>query len=103
MLSISHEALLEGCERARDLFLLNRLQGPALAGETSAAVFSALGVDDEMRADLERALGELIPVKGVPALEATVASSLLSGVLVGLLIADSSLPIDEIDIPATGT
>lgn len=43
MLSFSHEALLEGCDRARDPFLLGRLQGPAAGADTFAAVFDALG------------------------------------------------------------
>jgi hypothetical protein len=42
-----------------------------------------------------------VPVEGVPALEAVAASSILSGVLVGLLIADSALPSDELDLPVT--
>src|SRR4051794_39018358 len=101
MLSISGEALRDGCDRARDLFLLGRLQGPGAASETFTAVFEALGVDAEMRAELERAAADLVPVEGVPALEAAAAASILSGVLVGLLIADSALPRDELDPPGT--
>jgi hypothetical protein len=101
MLSISEEALREGCDRARDLFLLGRLRGPGAAAETFTAVFEALGVDGEMRAELERTVADLVPVEGVPALEAAAAASLLSGVLVGLLIADSALPSDELDLPVT--
>jgi hypothetical protein len=99
MLSIFAEALLEGCERAQDLFLLNRLQGPTSAGETLAAVFDALGIDGEMRLHLERTVADLVPVTGVPVLERTVTASMLSGVLVGLLIADSALPTDDMDLP----
>lgn len=44
----------------------------------------------------------VVPVEGAPALEATVAASMLSGVLVGLLIADSALPSDELDLPVAG-
>jgi hypothetical protein len=101
MLSISEEALREGCDRARDLFLLGRLRGRGAAAETFTAVFEALGVDGEMRAELERTVADLVPVEGVPALEAAAAASLLSGVLVGLLIADSALPSDELDLPVT--
>jgi hypothetical protein len=101
MLSISAEALRDGCDRARDLFLLTRLQAPGPAAETFTAVFDALGVDTEMRAELERAVADLVPVQGVPALEAAAAASILSGVLAGLLIADSALPSDELDLPVT--
>jgi hypothetical protein len=87
MLSISHPALREGCDRARDLFLLTRLQG--------------FGVDGDMREDLERAVRDLVPVDGAPALEATVAASMVSGVLVGLLIADSALPADGLNLPVS--
>jgi hypothetical protein len=58
MLSIPAEALRDGCDRARDLFLLTRLQAPGPAAETFTAVFDALGVDTEMRAELERAVDE---------------------------------------------
>jgi hypothetical protein len=34
-------------------------------------------------------------------LEAAAMASMLSGVLVGLLIADSALPSDELDLPVT--
>jgi hypothetical protein len=101
MLSISDDALREGCDRARDLFMLGRLQGPRAAADTFGAVLEALGVDGDMRAELERAAVDLVPVEGVPALEAVAASSILSGVLVGLLIADSALPNDELDLPVT--
>jgi hypothetical protein len=99
MLSISDEALRDGCDRARDLFLLARLQGPAPAAETVAAVFEALGIDADRRAALERTAADLVPVQGVPAIEAAAAASILTGVLAGLLIADSALPRDELDLP----
>jgi hypothetical protein len=102
MLSISDEALREGCDRARDLFMLGRLQGADAAG-TFAAVFAALGVDPRMRADLERAVADIVPVQGAPALEAAATAAMLSGVLIGLLIADSALPSDELDLPTTQT
>src|SRR3954447_2017352 len=101
MLNISHPALREGCDRARDLFLLTRLQGFGTGAQTMEAVFQALGVDGEMREDLERAVRDLVPVDGVPALEATMAASMMSGVLVGLLIADSALPADGLNLPVS--
>jgi hypothetical protein len=101
MLTISDDALREGCDRARDLFMLSRLQDPGSAAETFTSVFAALGLDVEMRAGLERAIAELVPVEGLPALEAAAAASMLSGVLVGLLVADSALPSDELDLPVT--
>jgi hypothetical protein len=101
MLSISHPALREGCDRARDLFLLSRLQGFGAGAVTMAAVFRALGVDSDMREELDRAVLDLVPVDGVPALEATIASAMLSGVLVGLLVADSALPADELNLPVS--
>lgn len=101
MLSISTSALRQGCERAADLFRLTRLQDPGASAETFTAVFGGLGLDTEMREELERALVDLVPVRGVPALEAAAASSMLSGVLVGLLIASSAVPADELDVPVT--
>lgn len=101
MLQISDDALREGCERARDLFLLNRLRELDEAGASFDAVYDALGVDIGMRSRLHAALVELMPVKGLPVLEATTAVSMMAGVLVGLLIADSALPDQELDIPVT--
>ena len=57
------------------------------------------GLDADMRKRLERALDELVPVKGAPVLEATAVTSMLAGVLVGLLIADSALPFEGLDVP----
>jgi hypothetical protein len=54
-----------------------------------------------MRAELERAAADLIPVDGLPALEAVAAASIVSGVLLGLLIADSALPGEELDMPVS--
>jgi hypothetical protein len=44
------------------------------------------------------ALREVVPVKGAPILEAATVVSMLAGVLVGLLIADSSFPAEELDV-----
>ena len=52
-----------------------------------------------MRERLEQSLAELVPVKGVPALEAATVGGMLTGVLVGLLMADSALPTQELDLP----
>jgi phosphohistidine swiveling domain-containing protein len=101
VLAISRDALADGCDRARNLFRLNRLAGPARAQETAAAVFAALGIDEDARPDLERAIADIVPIAGAPALEAAIGASMLTGVLVGLLIADSALPVDEIDLPVT--
>jgi hypothetical protein len=40
-------------------------------------------------------------VNGIPLIEATSAQSMLAGVLVGLLIADSTLPAEELELPVT--
>jgi hypothetical protein len=99
MIRISDDALRDGCDRARDLFLLNRLRSPedALAGFDSA--FSALGLDDDMRSRLEQTLLDLLPVRGIPMMESMAVAALQAGVLVGLLIADSTLPAEEMDLP----
>lgn len=103
MIQISPDALRVGCERAHDLFLLNRLRADDEAAAGFDATYRALGVDAEMRARLEESLSALVPVRGLPVLEATTTISMLAGVLVGLLIADSALPADELDIPVAGT
>jgi hypothetical protein len=56
-----------------------------------------------MRYELERAVADLIPVTGVPALERAVSSAVLAGILVGLLIADGTTPSDELDLPVVGS
>lgn len=99
MIQISPQALQDGCERAHDLFLLNRLRGHHEAERGFDAVYQALGIDHQMREGLQAALEDLVPVKGLPVLEATAAASMLAGVLVGLLIADSALPAEELDLP----
>ncbi|HTP21366.1 MAG TPA: hypothetical protein VMJ65_17310 [Solirubrobacteraceae bacterium] len=99
MIQISEDALRDGCDRARDLFLLNRLRGHREASASFDAVYEALGIETEMRETLESVLGELVPIKGVPLVEATAVASMAAGVLVGVLIADSTLPADELDLP----
>jgi hypothetical protein len=99
VLTISPDALRDGCERAQDLFTLNRLRDSADAAESFDAVFEALGFDVEMRKRLQEALADIVPVKGDPLLEASATMSMAAGVLIGLLIADSALPADELDLP----
>jgi hypothetical protein len=103
VIQIPQRALREGCERAHDLFMLNRLRGDEKASASFGAVYRALGIDGNMRAQLESALQELVPVRGIPALEAASAVSMLAGVLVGLMIADSALPVEELDLPIVPT
>jgi hypothetical protein len=101
MLSISPDTLREGCDRAHDLFTLNSMRRPEEAANSFDAVFEALGFDHVMRARLQDTLAELVPVKGDPMLEANTTMSMAAGVLIGLLIADSALPADELDLPIT--
>ena len=98
MIQIPEDALREGCERARDLLMLNRLRAPDEAAVSIAAVYEALGIDSDMRERLEEALRAMVPIDGLPVLEATMLGSMASGVLVGLLIADSALPTEELDL-----
>src|SRR3954470_9736565 len=101
MLSISPDTLREGCERAHDLFRLNSMRQPTEAADSFDAVFEALGFDYAMRGRLQDTLTELVPVKGDAMLEANTTMSMAAGVLIGLLIADSALPADELDLPVT--
>src|SRR5215212_11723137 len=101
MLNIPAESLQEGCERAHDLFMLNRMRPHEAAADSFDAVFEALGFDHTMRAQLQDTLVELVPVKGDPMLEASTTMSMAAGVLIGLLIADSALPADELDLPVS--
>jgi hypothetical protein len=103
MLTISPDSLREGCERAQDLFALNRLRSQPEAAESFDAVFAALGFDDDMRSRLHEALVDIVPVKGNAVVEAGAVMSMIAGVLVGLLIADSTLPADELDLPVATT
>ena len=99
VIKISHAALRDGCERAHDIFMLNRLRPQDEAAAGFDAVYEALGIDGEMRERLQSAVARLVPVEGLPGLEATAVASMLAGVLVGLLIADSALPAEELDLP----
>ena len=99
MLTITPDTLREGCERAHDLFTLNSLREESQAAQSFDAVFEALGFDSTMRRQLQDELSGLVPVKGNPMLEASTTMSMAAGVLIGLLIADSTLPTDELDLP----
>jgi hypothetical protein len=99
MIQISPDALRQGCERAEDLFLLNRLRTRDDAASGYEAVYRGLGLDLDMRRRLERCLLELVPVRGIPEIESLSSVSMLAGVLVGLLIADSAIPGKELDLP----
>jgi hypothetical protein len=101
VIQISNEALPEGRERAHDLFKLNRLRAQDEAAVSFDAVYRALGIDIEMRERLQGALHDLVPVQGLPTIEATAVASMLAGTLVGLLIADSEFPAEELDLPVT--
>jgi hypothetical protein len=101
VLRISSDALREGCDRAHDLFALNSARRSAEAAESFDAVFDALGFDCDMRVRLQESLTGLVPVKGGAMLEATTTISMAAGVLIGLLIADSALPAEELDLPVT--
>jgi hypothetical protein len=103
MLNIFPGSLRDGLERAHDLFSLNSRRAPEAAEEGFDAVFGALGFDNSMRVRLHDALVDLVPVKGDPMLEASATMSLTAGVLIGLLIADSTLPAEELDLPVTAT
>ena len=99
MIQVSDDALREGCERAHDLFMLNRLRDAQDAAAGFDAAYRAHGIDPEMRAALEHSLAEILPVEGAPMLEAAALASMLAGVMVGLMIADSTLPAEELDLP----
>jgi hypothetical protein len=101
MLNVTDDSLRAGCDRAHDLFTLNRMRGHEAAADSFDAVFEPLGFDYPMRARLQDTLVDLVPVKGDPMLETSTTMSMAAGVLIGLLIADSTLPADELDLPVT--
>jgi len=99
MIRISARALREGCERAQDLFLLNRLRSHDDAVSGFEAAYAAFGLDGEMRERLQDVMRDLLPVNGIPLMECTAVLAMQAGVLVGLLIADSETPAEELDLP----
>ncbi len=100
MLKISDEALREGSERARDLFALGRLSSPQDAAEVFQRLWTAFGIGPDKLPELLAELAQIVPISGVPELEAPLSWGLTAGVLVGLLLADSAAPLDEFgDLP----
>ena len=97
MLKISQQEMREGAQRARDLFMLQRLRPTAEAEAGFDALWARFGIAAEERDELIDHLVELLPVSGVPEIEGPATWGLLAGVLVGLLIADSATPIDGFD------
>lgn len=97
MLQISDEALRDGVDRARDVMLLNRRRSFGDAHIAFTALWEAFGLTEHQRARLEDQLHEMLPVSGVPEVEIPATVGMTAGVLVGLLIADSASPLDEID------
>jgi hypothetical protein len=102
MLTISEQALREGAERASDLFRLGRLSSQEDAAAVLQGLWNAFGIGPEQRQELVAHIDRLLPVSGVPEIEAPMAWGMVAGVLVGLLIADSATPLDELgDLPLT--
>ena len=100
MLHISDEALREGSERARDLFALGRLSSQEDAAEVFQRLWTAFGIGPEKLQELLDELAQIMPISGVPEIEAPLSWGLTAGVLVGLIIADSATPLDELgDLP----
>jgi hypothetical protein len=100
MLNISEQALREGAERARDLFRLGRLSSHEDAEAVAQGLWSAFGIGPERLRELVGYLDDLMPISGLPEIEAPMSWGLAAGVLVGLLIADSAAPLDAFgDLP----
>jgi hypothetical protein len=97
MLQISDEALQQGMDRARDIIVLNRLRGHDDGQAAFTALWKAFGLGDEQRAEMEERLRDMLPVSGIPGVEIPATIGMVAGVLVGLLIADSASPLDELD------
>lgn len=99
MLAIDDETLRVGLGRADDLFRLYRLSGNRDAEELLVAVLENFGFDEARRRRLVTALAAMLRVEGDPMIMAVTTSSLLAGVLVGLLIADAALGPDVGTVP----
>jgi hypothetical protein len=100
VLSISEQAMRDGAERACDLFRLGRLSSPADAEAAFTGLWGAFGIGPEQQRALAEYLADLLPISGVPEVEAPMTWGLAAGVLVGLLIADSATPLDAFgDLP----
>jgi len=104
MLTISDQALREGAERACDLFRLGRLSAPEDAATRAEGLWKAFGIGPDQLQELIRHLEDIVPISGVPEIEAPIAWGLAAGVLVGLHIADSATPLDAFgDLPLTAS
>lgn len=100
MLNIPEQALRDGSERACDLFRLGRLSSPQDAEAALAALWRAFGIGPGQLQQLSDYLSDIVPISGVPEIEAPMSWGLAAGVLVGLLIADSAMPLDALgDLP----
>ena len=94
---ITEQEMREGVQRARDLFMLQRLRPAAEAEAGFDVLWQRFGISPESRDELISHLVELLPVSGVPEIEGPATWGLLAGVLVGLMIADSATPVDGFD------
>ena len=94
---ISEQEMRQGAQRARDLFMLQRLRSTSEAEAGFDALWERFGIAPEQRDELISHLVDLLPVSGVPEIEGPATWGLLAGVLVGLLIADSATPVDGFD------
>jgi hypothetical protein len=101
MLQIDHPTLREGLARAEDLLKLHRLSSPEEAQELASAVLGNFGIDELGRIEMNDALRQMLPIQGDPVVETVMTSSMLSGVLVGLLIAGAALRVEPGAIPDT--
>ncbi len=92
MLSLDSETLRIGLERACDLFRLHRLSSSEEADGLARSVFANFGLDEDSLALLVEAIVEMLPISGEPVAEGLMTSSMCAGVLVGLVLADATLP-----------
>jgi hypothetical protein len=99
MFQIDDETLRVGLDRAADLLKLHRLSSRQESEELAASVYANFGIDDDRRSELIEALIEMLPISGDPMAEALMASAMSAGVLVGLLIANSSIDTDSDAVP----
>lgn len=99
MLRVDDESLREGLDRATDLFKLHRLSAHEDAERLAAAVFANFGIDERRRLQLTTSLLQMLPISGDPLAEGLMASSMSSGVLVGMLIASAAMGTEPDAIP----
>ena len=99
MLKITPEALEEGVQRATDIFYLQGLRSRKDAAEEIENIWAAFGVNPEQRERLLLSALAIVPIEGDTEVEAHMLWGVLAGVLIGLIIADSATPLEELDIP----